>query len=80
MMFKKKRKKQALPSSVIIAASNGDVNAMMRVLNHYEGYMKSLSKRVVSDTYGNSYVYVDEDIHQRLQMKLLEVVLTFKMA
>ena len=80
MMFKKKRKKQALPSSVIIAASNGDVNAMMRVLNHYEGYMKSLSKRVVSDMYGNSYVYVDEDIHQRLQMKLLEAVLTFKMA
>ena len=45
MMFKKKRKKQALPSSVIIAASNGDVNAMMRVLNHYEGYMKAFQDK-----------------------------------
>lgn len=80
MIFKKKRKKQALPISVIIAASNGDVNAMRMVLNHYEGYMKSLSKRVIYDMYGNSYVYVDEDIHQRLQMKLLEAVLTFEIA
>ena len=80
MIFKKKKKKQALPISVIIAASNGDVNAMKQVLNHYDGYMKTLSKRVISDMHGNSYIYVDEDIHQRLQMKLLEAVLTFKTA
>ena len=79
MIFKKKKKKQALSISVIIAASNGDVNAMKQVLKHYDGYMKTLSKRVISDMHGNAYIYVDEDIHQRLQMKLLEAVLTFKM-
>lgn len=80
MIFKKKKKKQALPISIIIAASNGDVNAMKQVLKHYDGYMKTLSKRVISDMHGNSYIYVDEEIHQRLQMKLLEAVLTFKIA
>ena len=63
MIFRKKRKKQTLPVSVIIAASNGEVNAM----KHYKGYIKSLSKRVFYDVYGNPHIYVDEDICQRLQ-------------
>ena len=80
MIFKKKRKKQMLPVSVIIAASNGEVNAMKQVLNHYEGYIKFLSKRVFYDVYGNAHIYVDEDIRQRLQMKLVEAILTFEIA
>ena len=80
MIFEKKRKKQMLPVSVIIAASNGEVNAMKQVLNHYEGYIKFLSKRVFYDVYGNAYIYVDEDIRQRLQMKLVEAILTFEIA
>ena len=80
MIFRKKRKEQRLPVSVIIAASNGEVNAMKQVLKQYEGYIKSLSKRVFYDVYGNPYVYVDEDIRQRLQIKLLEAILTFEIA
>ena len=34
---------------------------MKQVLKYYEGYIKSLSKRVFYDVYGNPYVYVDED-------------------
>ena len=80
MIFRKKRKEQTLPVSVIIAASNGEVNAMKQVLKYYEGYIKSLSKRVFYDVYGNPHVYVDEDIRQRLQIKLLEAILTFEIA
>lgn len=80
MIFKKKQKKQKLPVSIIIAASNGEVNAMKQVLNYYEGYIKSLSKRVFYDIYGNPYIGVDEDIRQKLHIKLLEAILTFEIA
>ena len=53
---------------------------MKQVLNYYEGYIKSLSKRVFYDIYGNPYICVDEDIRQKLHIKLLEAILTFEIA
>ena len=67
-----------LPYPVIVAATKGDPDAMKIVLQHFSGYIASLSMRKLYDERGNVYYGVDEDIRERLQAKLMMAVLTFK--
>lgn len=74
------RKNNLLPFPVIVAASDGDVNAINAVLKHYEGYIASLSIRRVYDEDGKGYTIVDEELRRRLETKLITKILTFKVA
>lgn len=67
-----------LPFPVILAATKGDPDAMKVVLQHFSGYIASLSMRKLYDERGNAYFGVDEDIRQRLQAKLMRAILTFR--
>ena len=60
-----------IPLSTIIAAMHGDENALNEILNHYKGYIRCLSTRVLKDDDGNEYIYVDEDKRTRLEVKLI---------
>lgn len=59
-----------LDFSTINQAVHGDEIAMQRVLKYYEGYIRYLCSR------GN---YVDEDMMQHLNLKLIKAVTSFKM-
>ena len=48
------------------------------VLQHFSGYIASLSMRKLYDERGNAYYGVDEDIRERLQAKLMRAILTFR--
>ena len=63
---------------VILAASKGDPDAMKIVLQHFSGYIASLSMRKLYDERGNVYFGVDEEIRERLQAKLMRAILTFR--
>lgn len=63
---------------VIVAATKGDPDAMKIVLQHFSGYIASLSMRKLCDERGNVYFGVDEDIRQRLQARLMRAILTFR--
>ena len=67
-----------VPYPIIVAASKGDPDAMKMVLQHFSGYIASLSMRKLCDERGNVYFGVDEDIRERLQAKLMLAVLAFK--
>ena len=69
-----------IPFPVIVAASNGDVDAINAVLKHYEGYIASLSIRQVYDEAGKGYTIVDNDLRRRLETKLITKILEFKIA
>jgi hypothetical protein len=69
-----------LPYPVIVSASQGDVLAMNVVLSHYEPYIAKLSMRTSIDDYGNPHLYVDEEMRSRLEAKLVEKILDFKVA
>lgn len=69
-----------LPYPVIISASYGDVVAMDIVLSHYEPYIARLSMRTSYDEYGNPHTCVNEDMRSRLEAKLMEKILDFKVA
>ena len=49
---------------VILAASKGDPDAMKIVLQHFSGYIASLSMRKLYDERGNVYFGVDEEIRE----------------
>ncbi|MDD4690166.1 MAG: helix-turn-helix domain-containing protein [Eubacteriales bacterium] len=65
---------------VIVAAVNGNVDAINAVLKRYEGYIAQLSTRKLYDEDGNSYVVVDEEMRRRLETKLITKILKFKVA
>lgn len=67
-----------LPYPVILAATKGDPDAMRIVVQHYASYIAYLSTRKVRDEYGNTYYGIDDDMRERLQAKLMRVVLNYK--
>jgi len=73
----KKSKNGLLPLSVIEQAANGDVDAILSVLKHYEGYITSISMRKLYDEYGNTHLYVDEGLKRRLETKLITAIMAF---
>lgn len=67
-----------VPYPIILAVTKGDPEAMKLVVQHFSGYIASLSMRKLYDERGNAYYGVDEDIRERLQAKLMRTVLRFK--
>ena len=67
-----------LPYPVILAATRGDPDAMRIVIRHYASYIACLSTRKAHDEYGNTYYGIDEDMRERLQAKLMRVVLNYR--
>ena len=68
-----------IPVPVILAAANGDEDALAAVVAHYQNYIRALATRPLKDEYGNAYLYVDEDMRLRLEAKLIHsIVNSFK--
>ncbi len=67
-----------LPFPVILAATKGDPDAMKIVVQHYQSYIANLSMKKTRDENGNTYWGIDEDLRERLQTKLMQAVLNFK--
>ena len=68
---------EILPFEVIAAATQGDTDALCKVLEHYDGYIANLSMRIVRDEHGNSFLYVDEEMRNRLKVRLIARTLAF---
>ena len=67
-----------LPYPIILAANAGEAEAMNIVVQHYGSYIASLSMRKLQDEHGNTYWGMDEEMRGRLQSKLMQAVLAFK--
>lgn len=67
-----------LPYPIILAANQGETEAMHTVIQHYDSYIASLSMRKLRDEQGNIYWGLDEDMRDRLRSKLIQSVLVFK--
>ena len=65
-----------IPVSVILAAVNGDEGALAAVVAHYQNYIRALATRPLKDEYGNTHLYVDEDMRLRLETKLIYSIVT----
>ena len=63
-----------------MSAASGDVEAINRILKHYEGYIAVLSTRKLYDEYGNLHYCVDETLIRSFEKKLFIKILNFKFA
>ena len=48
-----------------------------QIVKHYEGYIAKLGTRTLKDDAGNTYSYVDEEMRNRLQVRLITRTLAF---
>ena len=78
--LEKRNNTKLLPYHTIVSAASGDVEAINRILKHYEGYIAVLSTRKLYDEYGNLHYCVDETLRRRLETKLITKILKFKIA
>lgn len=69
-----------LPYPVIAAAASGNINALYQILHHYDGYIAKLSTRIVKGADGKVHCYVDEEMRNRLQIRLITRTLKFRVA
>lgn len=61
-----------------VVATHINKDSIQMVLQHFSGYIASLSMRKLYDERGNVYYGVDEDIRERLQARLMRAILTFR--
>ena len=64
-----------IPYPVIVAAKKGDPDAMNTILAHNAGRIKSYSRRIQLDKYGNPRSVIDPDIRDRIVIKLIERII-----
>jgi len=76
--MKNKRQKELLPFGIIAAAAKGDVEAMGRILSHYDSYIAKLSTRTIKDKDGNIHTYIDSELSNRLKSRLIMRTLAFR--
>lgn len=72
------RNKELLPVDIIENAASGDVEALHKILEHYEGYIRKLSTKVMYDEYGNVHYWMDEELKRRLEIRLITTTLKFR--
>ena len=65
------RDTELIPYETIVAAKEGDADAMQRIIQHYEPYIKHFSQRHYHDDYGNTFTMIDDDIRQQIELKLM---------
>lgn len=62
----------------IIAAKQGDEDALKTIVRHYKPFIASMSKRTFYDRYGNAYSLIDNSICQQIMQKLMmEIIYHF---
>lgn len=64
--------------TVISAAADGDMQAIEKVLKHYDAYISKASLRPLYDRQGNIYIAVDMELKGRIRAALMEMILKFE--
>lgn len=59
----------------ILAAKHGNAEAMAEVMKHYSPYIRFRSKRSYYDCFGNRKEYVDTDIQDQIESKLMRQII-----
>lgn len=68
-----------IPYETIQKAVNGDKDALKSVLIHYTNYIKKLSQRPFTDTYGNVTFLIDEQLKQQIESRLIIAIQKFRL-
>ena len=76
--MRKTKQEKLIDYEIVKRASEGDVDAINLVFAHYESYIRKLSLRPYTDELGMTQFFVDYELKNRLETKLLEKILDFE--
>lgn len=74
------KKNKNLSFDIIVAAMDGNKEAIKKVLKFYDGYISKLSLRKMYDDYGNVYMVVDSELNGRIQTAVMNMIFNFQIA
>ena len=67
-----------ITAEIILAAKNGDNDALATVAQHFMPYIEKVSIHPFYDEYGQRYDFVDEDLRKHIESRLLfQIVYSF---
>ena len=66
-----------IPFHIIETAASGNVDAINKVLKHYEGYIIALSTKRLYDEYGTPHYVVDDERRRTLETNLIVKIMDF---
>ena len=72
------RNNRYLPLETILAAISGNEQALCSVLRYYRHHITRLATVEVKNSDGSKRQYVDEELRQRLETKLIISILKFR--
>lgn len=67
--------RQLVSYSVIIAAKNGDSEAVYKILEHYDSLVNHYARRKLYDENGQSYSVINTDIKDFIQSKIISSII-----
>lgn len=66
------------PFPLITQATNGNENAINRLLSFYDAYISKASLRPLYDDYRNIYIAVDMELKGRIRTAIMEMLFKFE--
>ncbi|HDN2517200.1 TPA: helix-turn-helix domain-containing protein [Clostridioides difficile] len=78
-MRKEYKNNNLIAFDIIAKSTNGDVEAVNKVLEHFSGYIAKMAVRKIYDNFGDAKFIVDEDTCKRIENKLISKILLFRM-
>ena len=64
--------------TIISTASDGDVNAIEKILQLYDSYINKASLRILYDGTGNTLIAVDMELKGLIRAAIIDVILKFE--
>lgn len=71
---------KGLSYELVKLASDGDAEAVGKILKIYEPYINTLASIDIYGSDGEKYIGIDVELRDRLRTKLIEVILKFDVA
>lgn len=63
---------------LIISAKEGNIEAINKIVRHYSGHITRLSLRPMIDESGRKHLIIDNELRQRLEIKLRNKIIKFE--
>ena len=72
------RNENLVPFETIKAATEGNLDAIEKVLDHFDPYITSLARGLYIKPNGDYQYVIDQQLHDEISVKLIDAILKFR--
>ena len=67
-----------VPFKTIKAATEGDIDAIGKILDHFDPYINSVARGLYIKPNGEYQYVIDQQLHDEIAVKLIDAILKFR--